>query len=264
VWNLLSNAVKFTGHGGTVDVELSDTSDGGVSICVKDNGIGLDPALLPHVFERFWQADSSNSRRHGGLGLGLAIARHLVELHGGVIRAESAGLGAGCTFTIGLPQSDPSRDLLPAAPEVSSHVGSTASLQGCRVLVVDDEEDGREMVAAILRRAGANVQLAASATDALTYLDQRQTDVLLADLAMPVVDGYELVRRVRARDQHTGSRLPAAAITAYAGAEDRARALGAGFDRHLAKPVVPAVIIDAVEAMWRGGSQAPGPTPQAT
>jgi CheY-like chemotaxis protein len=145
---------------------------------------------------------------------------------------------------------------MPAPADGAADRASAESLHGCQVLVVDDEEDGREMVAAILRRAGANVQLAASASDALAYLDQSRTDVLLADIAMPAIDGYELVRRVRARDARTGSRLPAAAITAYAGTDDRARALAAGFDRHLAKPLAPNTLIEAVASMWRATNHA--------
>jgi len=256
VWNLLANAVKFTAAGGSVDIDLLDGADGGVRIRVRDDGAGIDAAFLPHVFERFRQADGSVSRQHGGLGLGLAIVRHLVELHGGTVRAESAGAGKGSTFSVDLPRADRDRafelpaERRPAAVE-RSRSGHVVSLDGCRTLVVDDEEDARQLIAAILRTAGAEVRTASSVDEALRELETSQTNVLLADLGMPGADGYALIREVRRLGAQTGQHLPAAAITAYAGTHDRARALAAGFDRHISKPIDPDGILEAVKSMWR-------------
>jgi PAS domain S-box-containing protein len=256
VWNLLANAVKFTESGGLVEVELVDAGEGAVRIRVHDTGAGIDPAFLPHAFERFRQADGSVSRHHGGLGLGLAIVRHLVELHGGTVRAESPGLGMGSTFTVELPRADPNRawsrpgERRPA-PSVSRTHGLPWSLEGHRALVVDDDEDARELVAGILTAAGASVQTAASVAEALRQLEAAPPDVLLADIGMPGTDGYELIREVRRREAQHGRRLPAAAITAYAGNPDRERALAAGFDRHVSKPISPDTIVDTVVSLCR-------------
>jgi PAS domain S-box-containing protein len=262
VWNLLANAVKFTPAGGSVEIDLLDGADGGVIIRVRDDGAGIDAAFLPHVFERFRQADGSVSRQHGGLGLGLAIVRHLVELHGGTVRADSAGPGLGSTFTVELPRAEQERDferpaeLLPAAvgPSRSDHA---VSLDGCRALVVDDEEDARQLVATILRAAGADVRTASSVDEALRELDASPADVLLADLGMPGADGYALIREVRSRDARTGRHLPAAALTAYTGTHDRARALDAGFDRHLGKPASPDALLEAVVSLWQPRGRTP-------
>jgi CheY-like chemotaxis protein len=238
-------------------VSVLDGPAGAVRIRVQDDGAGIDPAFLPHVFERFRQADGSVSRQHGGLGLGLAIVRHLVELHGGTVHAESAGIGRGSTFTVELPRADADRQ--PTGPGEHGHTAEnrpprpqTTPLQGCRTLVVDDQDDARELVSTILRGAGAQVLTAASVAEALHHLDTSATDVVLADLGMPGADGFALIREVRRRDAQTGHHLPVAAITAYAGTEDRARALAAGFDLHVAKPIGPTAILDAVVSMWRG------------
>ena len=257
IWNLVTNAVKFTGSGGSVEVDLLDAGDDRIRIRVADDGAGIDPAFLPHVFERFRQADGSVSRQHGGLGLGLAIVRHLVELHGGTVRAESAGPGKGSTFTVDLPRAAPDgvpdevpylrfmeRDGTPAAP----------SLAGCRVLVVDDEQDARELLVMILTAAGARVETASSVTDALQQLDSSRPDVLLADIGMPGSDGHALIREVRTREAGALPRLPAAAITAYANNVDRERALAAGFDRHVAKPIDSATVVGAVLSIWPGAA----------
>ena len=262
VWNLLSNAVKFTPARGSVEIALLDGSDGGVRIKVQDDGGGIEPAFLPHVFERFWQADGSVSRQHGGLGLGLAIVRHLVELHGGTVLAESAGPGKGSTFTVELPRADSDRTLtLPAEHRrraiERSRPDHAISLAGCRALVVDDQEDARDLLTAILQTAGAEVRTASSVDEALRHLETSPADVLLADVGMPGADGYALIREVRRRDAQTGRRLPAAAITAYVGTRDRTHALAAGFDLHISKPIRPATILEAVVSMWRGADETP-------
>lgn len=261
IWNLLANAVKFTPSGGVVDVELFDAGNDGVGIRVADDGEGIDPAFLPHVFERFRQADGSVSRQHGGLGLGLAIVRHLAELHGGTVRAESGGLGKGSTFTIELPRMNPDRT--PAAdgeaPHLISGDGSQfnhpVSLEGCRALVVDDDDDARELIATILITAGASVRVAASVREALQSLEESRPDVLLADIGMPGADGYALIREIRTREAQTRQHLPAAAVTAYASSQDRERTLAAGFDQHVSKPIDAAAILEAVRSMRSGGGE---------
>jgi signal transduction histidine kinase/ActR/RegA family two-component response regulator len=258
VWNLLSNAMKFTRPGGLVEIELVDAGEHGVRIVVRDNGAGIDPAFLPYVFDRFRQADGSVSRQHGGLGLGLAIVRHLVELHGGTVRAESEGLDKGSTFVIELPRmgSDAAGALVAGVPDARPFPLGAEVLTGCRALVVDDEEDARALLGTILAQAGAVVQTAASVPEALRLLNTSPTDVLLADIGMAGDDGYALIRAVRNRDARDGTHLPAAAITAYAGAQSRERALAAGFDRHVAKPIVPAdfvqVVVGLVKEAGRG------------
>jgi signal transduction histidine kinase/ActR/RegA family two-component response regulator len=250
VWNLLSNAVQFTDAGGTVEVELVDAGDRRMQIRVHDDGAGIDPAFLPHVFERFRQGDGSASRAHGGLGLGLSIVRHLVELHGGNVRAYSAGLGMGSVFTVELPRADPAIDSQSpdagAARVVASGTTPAGILAGHRILIVDDHHDTRELVETVLKMAGATVDSAGSVTQALEKLDVARPDVLLSDIAMPDADGYSLIQEVRRRDSESGQHLPAAALTAYAGGVDRERALAAGFDLHLAKPISHDELVTAV------------------
>ncbi len=246
VWNLVSNAVKFTPAGGRVEVRL-DRDAGEVVIAVKDTGMGIDPAFLPHLFERFRQADSSTTRAHGGLGLGLAIVRHLVEAHGGTVRAESAGRGRGSTFTVRLPAAAPRRGITIAAPRASGdRAWPLAGLTRVRVLVVDDDPDSREVVREVLEQAGAVVVVAGSAHEALQAIAERPPDVLLSDLGMPEEDGYQLMRRVRALDPASGGSVPAAALTAYTQAEDRRAAQEAGFQGYLSKPIDPAELTAAV------------------
>lgn len=262
VWNLLVNAVKFTQAGGLVDVELADAGDSGVRIRVQDDGAGIEPIFITHVFERFRQADGSVSRQQGGLGLGLAIVRHLAELHGGTVRAESQGLGQGATFTVELPRIHLEHGLASPGehrqvpPLDRPQVNQVVSLAGCRALVVDDDEDTRELMAMILTKAGAIVQTASSVPEALRHLDASRPDVLLADICMPGADGYALIREVRRREAQTGQHLPASAITAYAGRRDRERALAAGFDRHVAKPISPSAIVEAVRSMCSSADNA--------
>ena len=253
VWNLLSNAVKFTEAGGTVTIEVGEAPGDRLFVRVIDDGAGIEPAFLPHVFERFRQGDGSASRKHGGLGLGLAIVRHLVELHGGTAHVESEGLGKGSTFTVVLPAMplSSSTDTTAVKPSLRSDGERPPRrvLEGYRVLVVDDQEDARDLMATILAGAGALVDQAASAADALDRITASRPDVLLADIGLPGMDGYGLIAQVRSRDVQGGSRLPAAAITAYVGDVDRARVLAAGYDRHVPKPVTRDVIVSVVLAI---------------
>jgi CheY-like chemotaxis protein len=220
--------VKFTPGGGTIDVTCRMTGEC-VEVVVRDSGIGIPRDFLPFVFERFRQADSRASRKHGGLGLGLAIARHLVERHGGEIRADSAGPGTGTAMSIRLPAAASPID----APRHWPSAVDDIRLDGVSVLVIDDEPDSREMLAALLQRRGARVAQGADAESALSLLRERPFDVLVADIAMPDVDGYELIRRVRAM----GSAVPAVAVTAFARPDDRQRAIASGYSQYCAKPI---------------------------
>jgi PAS domain S-box-containing protein len=236
LYNLLSNAIKFTPPAGHVEVRL-ERMPRHARLTVADTGIGIDPEFLPHVFDRFRQGDPSSTRRHRGLGLGLAIVRHLVELHGGSVRAESPGHGKGATFIVDLPLQRTERP--PAEPEAETTPDRLPSLVGVRVLVVDDEPDMRDLVTTVLEQQGAAVRAALSTSEALDALAAFAPDVLLCDIGMPGEDGYALIRQVRAREAGGGRHLAAVAITAYARPEDRTRALVAGFHAHLAKPVQP-------------------------
>lgn len=255
MWNLISNAVKFTPRGGRVVVRLASEDDH-VCLTVSDNGVGIDPVVLPRLFERFWQADSSTTRAHGGLGLGLAVVQHLVELHGGTVRAESAGHGCGATFTVALP-------MLPGATATDDRHGAVDQdnmakrvpmLHGLKVLVVDDDADTCETIGAVLANAGAEVRTCLSAGQALTAMDISVPDILVSDLAMPGEDGYALIRQVRARTTEAGGRIKAVALTAYGRSEDRLKALSAGFQVHVGKPVEPSQLVRIVASV--GGSGA--------
>ena len=249
--NLLSNAVKFTPSGGHVAVDAI-VADGAVQISVADTGAGIAPAFLPHVFERFRQADSATTRSAGGLGLGLFIARQLVEAQGGVIRVASDGVGRGATFTVTLPLV---ARVAPTSPAAASAAAAPAPaepmpvLNGIRVLLVDDEPDAREVMASALEICGATVHAVASARAALDVLATDEVDLLLADIAMPGQDGYELIREIRAMPSARVSAIPAAAVTAHARDDERERALTAGFQMHLAKPVQPAALARAVATL---------------
>jgi PAS domain S-box-containing protein len=242
VWNLLSNGVKFTSKGGLVQVTLQRINSH-VEIVVKDTGIGINPDFLPHVFDRFRQADGSTTRNYGGLGLGLAIVRHLVELHGGTAWAESPGEKQGSSFTVRLPamtngeQPLPEELKQPAIAVTESRDRQPSSLTGLRVLVVDDEIDARTLLSAMLERCGAQVVAVSSAREGLESVESWQPDVLIADIGMPVEDGYGLIKKVRALPKERGGQTPALALTAYARTEDRVRALSEGYQVHLAKPV---------------------------
>jgi signal transduction histidine kinase/ActR/RegA family two-component response regulator len=244
LWNVLSNAVKFTPPDGRVELVLGARGDS-VEISVTDTGCGIDSAFLPHVFDRFRQADSSTTRPHGGLGIGLSIVRHVVQLHEGTVEAHSDGLGCGATFTLRLPLR--AAETKPAARSVS---GVTAYdervLAGIRVLLVDDDAETLEMVALALSSLGADVRGARSAAEALNVFDQWTPDVLVSDIGMPGEDGYELISRVRERERERGGAVPAIAFTAYAGSEDGARLLAAGFDARSVKPADPSELIDLI------------------
>ncbi len=259
LWNLLSNAVKFTPNGGRVTLRL-ERADPYVRLTVADTGIGISPAILPYVFHRFYQADASITRRHGGLGLGLSLVRHLVELHGGSVEAESAGEGQGATFRVNLPvralrsQKVEVEEKGEIDMEQDEHLDFQSTqngwsntlpgrLAGLWALVVDDEADARELVATLLNQCGARVTTAASAAEAFTLLREGEAgarpDVLVSDIGMPDEDGYQLLRRVRALGREQGGSIPAIALTAFGRARDRIKALSAGFQTHIPKPVEP-------------------------
>ncbi len=243
VWNILSNAVKFTPGGGRIEVRL-ERAGSHVTFIVSDNGEGIAADFLPHVFERFRQADQTTTRMFGGLGLGLSIVKHLVELHGGRVAAKSAGPGQGATFIIELPMS-PRRGECDAPPAsdadvVLGGVGGTAFLSGLTVLYVDDEKDARELVRSVLVDRGARVLIAETAEEARRLLALEKPDVLITDIGMPGEDGYSLIRTIRALPAESGGAIPAAAVTALARPEDRRRALLAGFQTHVVKPFEPA------------------------
>jgi signal transduction histidine kinase/ActR/RegA family two-component response regulator len=239
--NLLGNSLKFTPAGGHIGVSARSTGRS-LEVRVADDGIGIAPEFLPHVFDRFRQGDGTSTRNHSGLGLGLSIAKQLVEAHNGSIRAESGGLGQGTAFIVTLPVNGN----VEASGEPAIEDASTAPrLDGVRVLVVDDEEDARELIGRALQDRGANITLAANSQDALQILQHDNIDVLLADIAMPGDDGYSLIRRIRSAETRVAS-IPAAAVTAHAREEERDRALDAGFQMHLAKPVEPGEIVRMV------------------
>jgi len=290
IWNLLSNAIKFTPEGGSVQVRLNCTDSAGcrarthsagtpvehlgwgairawvddgqpalgsgshVEITVSDTGQGIAPELLLHVFDRFRQSASSNTLKHGGLGLGLSIVRQLVELHGGTVAAESPGEGEGATFTVILPVrslNHKTRDVAKTRPVIAGNTSTERqpSLNGLRVLVVDDEPDSCELVAAVLTGRGAEVVSFGSAIKALEELERQPFDVLVSDIRMPEMDGYALISKVRQLPAERGGRIPAAALTAYAGIEDRGRVLSAGYQMHIPKPVEPAELTTVVASL---------------
>lgn len=252
IWNLLSNAVKFTPENGEIEIYL-DQSKTHTQIRVSDNGKGINPQFLPYVFEYFRQEDGTTTRQFGGLGLGLAIVRHLTELHGGTVQAESAGEGQGATFTVRLP-------LLPApAALVDSGmaVAGTVSLTDVPILVVDDEADMCDLMSFLLKQQGAKVCVARSAQEALVALDTFQPAIMISDIGMPQVDGYMLMRQIRQRSPEHGGQIPAIALTAYAGEADQKQALEVGFARHLAKPVNSDELIAAIVALLRSPQSTP-------
>ncbi|MGH7326185.1 MAG: ATP-binding protein [Candidatus Rokuibacteriota bacterium] len=253
VGNLLSNAVKFSPTGGHVEVRLERAGDA-VRISVTDKGEGIRPEILPHIFDRFWQGERGTTRRHSGLGLGLAIARQLTELHGGTIRAESAGEKKGATFTITLPLMH--RGSPPVHRERDDGASQLASLAGIRILVVDAMPDARDVLATILRQRGADVAAVGSVNEALEVLTAAPCDVLIADIAMPGDDGYQLIRRIRGLGAGR-SQISAVAVTAHAGHADRARALAAGYTQHVTKPVDPAELCRVVAHLTGRGSREP-------
>ena len=262
IWNLVSNALKFTTKGGRIQVRL-ERINSHIEIAVSDTGQGIAPEFLPQVFDRFRQADSSTSRAHGGLGLGLAIVRQLVEMHGGAVTATSPGIGQGSTFTVSLPLAIVHKQSIVAEadrvhPKAS---GNEKTLFDCppqldelRVMIVDDEKDSRELLRDFLLHCGAEVFTAASATEALAALEEFNPHILISDIGMPEQDGYDLIRQVRGREKSAGAkRIPAVALTAYARVEDRMKAFSAGFQMHVPKPVEPAELgaVIASLAEWK-------------
>jgi signal transduction histidine kinase len=249
VWNLVSNALKFTPKGGSVTVRLASSEQDDIEVAVADTGVGIPEAFLPYVFDRFRQADSSMSRRHNGLGLGMAIVRHLVELHGGTVAAESEGEGKGAQFRIRLPRHSAHRSpAQAAAPRRAFEEPPLEHLEpvhGVHVLVVEDDEDSRNVLALLLQRLGARVEAVASAQAAYDRLSHRLPDVLISDIGMPDEDGFSLIRRIR--NAGNGLRVPAIALTAYARPQDAEAALVAGYDQHLPKPVAPADLVRAIK-----------------
>ena len=234
VWNLLSNAVKFTPHGGKISVCV-DREKSDARVTVTDTGQGIDSEFLPRVFDRFRQADSSTTRSFGGLGLGLAIVRHLVELHGGTVSAQSDGVGKGATFTATFPLMADRTEPVTHVPEIN--LGDTYSLDGLKVLLVDDEPEARQIISTVITRTGAEVKACKSAHEALAKLSEWKPDVILSDIAMPEQDGYSFIRQVRSLPRDKGGDIPAAALTAYARDIDRRQALAAGYQMHIAKPI---------------------------
>jgi signal transduction histidine kinase len=253
VWNLVSNALKFTPKGGHVEVNLLD-QDGDAQIEIVDSGIGISAEFLPFVFDRFRQADSSMSRRHSGLGLGMAIVRHLVELHGGTVSVESAGENRGTTFRLRLTRHVGAVPQRPDAPPRHwSDAGNDVELDrlnGLHILIVEDDNDSRNVLTVLLQRLGALVEAAGSAKEAFDRVTHRAPDVLVSDIGMPDEDGYSLIQRVR----QTGARFPAIALTAYARKQDADQAIASGFDRHLPKPVAPADLVRAIKSVTAEGA----------
>jgi CheY-like chemotaxis protein/two-component sensor histidine kinase len=243
IWNLLSNATKFTVSGGSIRVRVED-SPSGYELTVADSGVGIAPAFLPHVFERFRQADGSTTRAHGGLGLGLAIVKELTELHGGTVRASSEGLGKGATFTVSLPHLD--EHAASAPMRTPSAVETPPTLSGVHVLAVDDSPDTLDVLSSALSAAGATVRTALSGGHAVELWRQAPSDIVLCDLAMPNMDGFAVLLKIRGLDAGTGRLTPALALTAYASEESRTRCLQAGFQGHIAKPYDAQELIRAV------------------
>jgi signal transduction histidine kinase len=246
LWNLLSNAIKFTPPHGAVDVAIASDHER-CRVVVTDTGIGIAPEFLPHVFERFRQHDGSMAREHGGLGLGLAIVKELIELHGGTVAAESAGLGRGASFTVELPRHRGALDSPGGDPDALD-VGAPPALAGVRVLVVDDNDDALALASTALEGAGAHVATARSGDEALRAWRAGASDVLLSDLAMPQMDGFELLRRIREIDRAAGRLTPAIAVTAHASQAQQDQSIRAGFQQHLSKPLTPAAIVAGVAA----------------
>lgn len=251
IWNLLSNAIKFTPRGGRVMVRLERVNSH-IEISVSDSGEGIKKEFLPYVFDRFRQADGTSARRFGGLGLGLAIVRHLVELHGGTVQATSSGDGMGAMFTVSLPllaiyqrEADSER-VHPGASNAYPPIEYADNLSGLKVLVVDDEADTLELIKVLLGQCGATVTTASSAAEALPLLERVRPDVIISDIGMPTEDGFEFIRKVRQLPPERGGKIPAVALTAYARAEDRLRVLRSGYQMHVSKPVELAELVTVV------------------
>lgn len=250
IWNLISNAVKYTPANGRVDLQLNATTDH-VTLTVSDTGIGITPEFLPYVFERFRQEDNNmTTRRYGGLGLGLAIVRHLVEMHGGTVAAESLGAGLGATFTVSLPRSLASTEKTRSRDFIQKEAQpDTQRLEHVNIVVVDDDPDVCDLLSLIFMRAGAEVRTATTSAEAFDMLAQARPDIIVSDIAMPIEDGYTFMRMVRTRTTDEGSQIPAIAITARGGADDRVRALRAGYQSYVPKPIDQEEILTVVETL---------------
>jgi CheY-like chemotaxis protein len=246
LWNLLSNGIKFTPGGGLVEISL-EQSNSEIRIVVRDTGEGISPEFLPHIFERFRQKDSSYARKYSGLGLGLAIVRHVVDLHKGVVEAQSEGEGKGATFSVRLPLPSGASNV-PAERQSVKSAKAPARLAGKRILVVEDDEDSREMMKAIVGTQGAEVKLAGTSAEGLRLLEEWNPDLIVSDIGMPGEDGYDLIRKVRAQER-TGRKLPAIALTGYAGEQSGQQALAAGFHIYLQKPIEPESVVRAIEML---------------
>jgi CheY-like chemotaxis protein len=253
LWNLLSNALKFTPVGGRVQVILERVNSH-VELVVEDTGIGIAPEFLPYVFERFRQADSAMTRRHGGLGIGLSIVKTLVELHGGSVRVKSGGENQGASFAIALPVSHVSEQEVERSQRLPVLADPLEAIELPRLdhttlLIVDDEPDGRQLMVRILEGRGAKVTAVAGGAEALELLKAQEFDILVSDIGMPGLDGYELMRRVRLLDSNRLGPIPAIAVTAYARAEDRQRSLLAGYQMHLAKPIEARELVAGIASL---------------
>ncbi len=244
VWNLLTNAVKFTPQGGKVQVRL-DRMNRFAQIQVQDTGKGISPDFLPYVFDYFRQEDGATTRKFGGLGLGLAIVRHLSEQHGGTVQVDSPGEGLGSTFTIRLPL----QAILSEPVQAHSPLAKTLDLSQLKILIVDDEADMRDLMLTILESYGVEVSVATSATEALETLKQSQLDLLISDIGMAEIDGYMLMQQVRSLPPEQGGKIPAIALTAYAGEYDQQQAIAAGFQQHISKPVEPEALVQVIDAL---------------
>ncbi|WP_404790102.1 ATP-binding protein [Altericista sp. CCNU0014] len=253
LWNLLSNAVKFTPEAGRVEVILTAAGDevpACTKIIVRDTGKGIAPNALERIFDRFWQEDSTNTRKFGGLGLGLAISRQIVELHGGTLSAVSAGAGQGATFTVRLPLRAP----LPVGIEARSRSVELPTLAGLKILVVEDNPDSREFATFVLTEAGAEISAVDSAATALQMIDRNIPDAIVCDIELPEINGYELIRQIRSRSVEEGGTVLAIALTSYAGDYDRKQAISAGFQQHLSKPIQPEQLVNTIFELCRGRS----------
>jgi CheY-like chemotaxis protein/two-component sensor histidine kinase len=256
VWNLLSNAVKFTPRGGKVQVQLERVNSH-VEIAVADTGQGIPAEFIPHVFDRFRQADQTVSRQHGGMGHGLAIVKNLVEMHGGTVSANSGGKDQGSTFVVRLPVSpvyqfdEAENRIHPGAQHMTMPMDHGDRLDEMKILVVDDERDTRDLIKVVLSEGGAEVTIAASAEEGFELLIKKPPDVLISDIGMPTQDGYEFIRRVRGLSAERGGAIPAVALTAYARVEDRLKALRAGYEMHVPKPVELSELLAVIVSLVR-------------
>jgi CheY-like chemotaxis protein len=253
LWNLLSNAIKFTPRDGRITVRLAPRDDAKVELSIADTGEGISSEFLPFVFDRFRQADGSTTRHHGGLGVGLSIARYLVELHGGSIRAESPGPGMGSIFTITLPLLvDRGKGKLPSfdSDDQEESPEQQDSLHQVRILIVDDDFDASELFQKALMRSGAEVRTASSVKEALSLLESWKPEMLLSDIGMPDEDGFALIEKLRSLPPEQGGCIPAASLTAYTREEDQKRAIAAGFNIHISKPVSVTELLSSVRELW--------------